>query len=342
MSWLKENYDKAALGGAAIIALGAGALILSSDAGEVTEGQNPIRVNTFDVPEQKELDINVKALDKTGAVTGQKHLESDLYSFIAFPIYGVKGSDDIGELSPDRPFHGIPLKWWKEHKLDDYKFEGGGEEDNDKDGFTNKEEFEGKTNPNELSSRPELTKKLQLLDSKKTSYRMQWSRVDDNRANFTFTLRRTSFDILGVGGTFPTKGQPEDFLNRFKVKSKGTGKNPTTSSQEEYYEIEDTQKSGLTHTMWRSDGPRRFLDWATKLKLDTPDGGDAFVVPEGGEFSLPFKKGGKGYTFKFDPKRDSSLKNLNNIEIVGPNGVVPLGLAPPPEEISGEDDLIIE
>jgi len=340
MSWIKENYEKAALGGAAVIALGVGALILTGSAGEVKEEQNPARVNTFDVPEQVPLDGYVKALDKTGEESYAQHLESNVYSFIAFPVYGVKGTPGIDELGPERLFHGIPLKWWKEHNLKGYQFSGGGEKDTDEDGFNQKEEYEAKTDPTKLSSRPDLLKKLQLLDSTKKRYRIQWSRVDDDRANMTFTLRKTTYDICRVGDTFPASGQPEEFLNRFKVKSKGMGPNPTTNSEEEFYEIEDTQKDIPPYKMWRSDGPRKFIDWIAKFKLNTPDGGEAFIVPEGGEFSLPYKKGAKGYKFELDQKRDPKQDKIQNLNIKGANGVVPLGLAPKEEkEPEGDGQL---
>ncbi len=333
MSWLKENYEKAALGGAAVIALGVGSLILTSDAGEVKDEQNPTRVNTFEVPEKSILDENVTALDKTGVVQFQQHLETDVNSFIAYPIYGVKGTAGLVELDPDTLFEGIKLSWWKSFEMDDYQFDGAAMKDNDSDGFTNKEEHDAETSPVDAKNHPDLIKKLQLVDSKKTQYRIQWSRVDDNRANMTFTLKRTSFDICGVGDTFPTNGQPKEFLNRFKLKSKGKGPNPTTNSEEEFYEIEDTKKPGVIHKMWRSDGPRRFLDWTAQFKLNTPDGGEAFEVPEGGEFSLPYKEGGKGYKFKLDNKRDTKQKKIERLDIEGADGVVPLGLAPiVPEE----------
>lgn len=334
MSWLKENYEKAALGGAAVIALGAGALILTSSAGEGKEEKNPTPVNEFDVPEQPDLAVYVKALDKTGVINTQKHLETEVNSFIAYPIYGVKDTPGLVELNPDTLFHGIPLKWWKKYEMNDYQFSGAAEKDNDEDGFTNEEEYAGGkeegTSPIDPKSHPDLLKKLKLVDSKKTTYRIQWSFVDADRANMTFTLgRRTSYDICKVGNTFPTKEQPEAFLNRFKVKSKGKGINPATKSEEEYFEIEDTKKDIPALKLWRSDGPTNFLDWTAKLQLDTPNGGDPFEVSEGGDFSLPYKEGGKGYKFKLDPKRSTKLKKIERLDIDNGEEVVPLGLAPP-------------
>ena len=167
---------------------------------------------------------------------------------------------------------------------------------------------------------------------------MQWSKVDKNRASMSFTLKRiNTSDICGVGDTFPKSRHPKEFLNRFKVKAKGRGENPTMKTEEEYYDIEDTKKAGVVLRMWRSDGPKRFHDWSVKFKLNTPNGGAAFVVPEGGEFSLPNKEGGKGYKIKLDPNRDPNLRKLKNIDIEGANGVVPLGLAPPAEPEPIED-----
>lgn len=329
MSWLKENYEKAALGGAAVIALSVGALIFTGNAGEVTDEKNPKKVNTFDVPEKVSLAGYSDALGKTGTVNIAKHLGEDLYSFIAYPVYGVKGVEGLEELGPEKELNGAPLKWWKKHGMDDWQFSGADTKDNDNDGFNNIEEFVAKTSPVDDKSHPDLITKLEFVSSKKTPFRMQWSTVDENRANMTFTHRRTSFDICAVGDTFPKGGQTEQFLNRFKVKAKGEGKNPTTGIQEGFYEIEDTKKAGMVYKMWRSDGPKKFQDWSVTLKLNTPNGGANFVVTEGGEFSLPFKEGGKGYTFVLDAKRDPKQAKLTNLNIKTSTGVVPLGIAAP-------------
>jgi len=62
-------------------------------------------------------------------------------------------------------FPGIPNSWILEHNLD-YTSTTLPDNDPDEDGFTNREEFEGKTSPRDPASKPALWTKLRLVNSK--------------------------------------------------------------------------------------------------------------------------------------------------------------------------------
>jgi len=328
MSWLKENYDKAALGGAAVITLAVVALIFTGGSGEVSKVKKAKRDNTFEIKAKANLVEIEEVLGSHSTPEYLEHSSTDVYSFIAYPVYGIRDKVGVHELDPETVIQGAPLKWWREHDINDFKFEGADKKDSDEDGFSNIEEFIAGTNPRVSNSHPNLVEKLTFIGARPTSYRMEWSKVDDERASMNFRSRRGTQDICKVGDTFPTKGQPEQFLNRFKVKSLGEGVNPTNNVKDTFYEIEDTKKIGVVYKIWRSDGPLKSKDWTAEFRLDTPGGGESFEVNEGGEFSLPFTDGGAGYSFVFDPKRESKAQ-LEKLEIKFGNEVKVLGLSKP-------------
>lgn len=70
-------------------------------------------------------------------------------------------------------FPGIPNSWILENNLD-YTAANLPDEDPDSDGFTNREEFEGKTNPQDVNSKPALWTKLRLIGSKIDKLRVKF------------------------------------------------------------------------------------------------------------------------------------------------------------------------
>jgi len=330
MSWLKENYDKAALGGAAVITLAVVALIFTGNSGESDELKDPKRSNAFTVKAQEGLAELEGVFAKNSQAEYAEHLGVKVHSFIAYPTFRIRDKAGIHELGPDYVIQGAPLKWWKEYGIDDYQLEGAADKDHDKDGFSNSEEFVAGTNPTDLSEHPNLVEKLIFVSASPVNYTIAWAKVDNDRASMSFRTRRGTQDICRVGDTFPAKGHPAQFLNRFKVTSKGDGVNPD-GRQDTYYEIEDTRKQGTSYKLWRSADPFKSKDWTAEFRIETPDGGESFKVNEGGEFSLPFVEGGKGYTFMFDEKR-AVAKTLENLEIRYGNETKVLGLAAPADK----------
>jgi len=244
MSWLKENYDKAALGGAAVITLSVVALIFTGNSGEATKINDPRPINAFEVEAKTNLVELEEAMANNAEPVYMQRASQDVYSFIAYPTFRIRDKVGIQELDPETVIQGAPLEWWKKYSLDDYQFEGADKKDNDNDGFTNYEEFTVGTNPVDATSRPNLIEKLKFLSAAPISYRIEWTKIEEGRASMNFRsslTTRGSQDISRVGDTFPTKGQPEQFLNRFKVKNTGEGINPD-NRQDTFYEIEDTKK----------------------------------------------------------------------------------------------------
>ncbi len=315
MSWIAENYEKVVLGASVVVALGIGAAVLTEENKGGEEIRNPVEVNEYVVAQAESLTSLKEAIESPQDWGFTPHNEYDLTVFVAFPLYGIKGKSGIHELHPNITFDGIPLEWWKENKLDDYQYANAGDKDADDDGFTNKEEFFAETSPIYANRHPDFIMKLKFVKALKSgSFRIQWSRLDDKRSSFTFKAGRapSSLDFAGVGDTFPKEPRNKAHKNRFKILEKGRGINPTTNREENFYLLKDLKpiKAGLQYKLWYSD---RFIyyEWSGMFKLNTPNGGESFIVEEGAEFSLPFREGGKGYKFLLREKHGEEFGEPN-------------------------------
>ena len=320
MSWLSENYEKAALGGAAVIALAVGASILGAGSDEPPSATHPKENAAYEVAELAKLAELVKKAGVVSSWNEVEHLGQPLAMFVGAPVYSIKGDPNLKEFTANTEFDGIPLSWWKKHGLHDYRYENSGARDADKDGFSNKEEFVAGTNPADAKGHPDLVEKLQFISSKSQKYRIQWTMIDAVSGNFSvkstsgkYRRRPASSESRKVGELFPARHADKAFVNRFKTTKKGNEVNPATSMADDFFDILDTKKNTTTR-LWYSDRGNNFADWSATLKLNTPDGGSDFKVDEGSEFSLPFAEGGKGYKFTLK-KRKLSLKSLKNIQI---------------------------
>lgn len=341
MSWISENYEKAALGASVVVALGIGLVIVTGGAEDGDEIRNPSEVNEYTVAQSDGLIKLKEVMDAPQGWEFEQHNKSDLTSFVGFPLYGIKGKAGIHELDPDTSFDEIPLSWWKEFELDGYQFADAGAKDADKDGFSNKEEYLAKTSPIDVDDHPDLITKLQFVKAlPPKGFRIQWSRLDDNRGSFTFKEGNnpSSLDLAGVGDSFPADPRDESYKNRFKITEKGSGKNPANSIDEDFYVIEDQKpsKNKQTYKLWYSDRSV-YYDWAAEFKLDTPDGGEPFVVQEGEEFSLPYKEGGTGYKLVAEKREGTEFGDPKIEMTVGETKKV-ITLGETPEEPEAELD----
>ncbi len=317
MSWLSENYEKAALGGAVIIALAVGAAIFSGGDDKEVTANNPSQKSTIELPQEKLLaELNAKA-DQKLAWHQVDHLGVPLNSFVGVPVFSIKGQEMVKEIDADTQFDGIPLKWWRKYGLEDYKYADAGARDADGEGFTNQEEYAAQTDPTDPKSHPDFINKLKFVDSNVSKFRLQWTVFDADRGSFTFKLLGranrnlpSSVDVAKVGDFFPKESKRKEYIKRFKVVKKGKGMNPKLNIEDEYFDVLDTKK-GLTYRLWYSGGAVAFSDWNATFKLNNDP---AFTVEEGAEFSLPFEKGKKGYKFLLKP-HDPKLRKLPKVEI---------------------------
>ena len=164
MSWFSQNYEKAALGGAVAVALGLSYLGWSKFAGVEEEFGDQLKGSGLSNPAVKDADLIPKAKssmlsDRTWnqALAGERPVDL----FTGIPLF-------IASANPEAPVDLVfgesihpPIKntWWIENRLDP-GFADSPARDPDQDGFSNIEEYEAHTDPNNAKSVPSLIAKL--------------------------------------------------------------------------------------------------------------------------------------------------------------------------------------
>lgn len=333
MSWLSKNYDKAALGVAAIVALTVGYSVFSGD--NSVDPPSPVAPNnTVEIEQRKDLALANETLSATYGFEPNPVDGIDVQSFIAFPLYSIKGKEGITPLTDDYEIHpGMPLGWWKKYDLLDYKQKDGPELDADKDGFSNREEHDGMTDPTDAASHPDYIAKLKVAKSTPESYEMNWTKVNPELGNFTFNYngKRVFFGTLGVGGKFPdragaNKAGDKSLFERFEIIEKG--QDPEIPGElGEFYVIQDNGANQNKKTFkLRYRTPAEFNDWTETFFLDIEGDRKQFDIPEGESFSLPYDAEAKVKPYKF--KSHKGNKAEIEYDVDGKKSIIELDIPP--------------
>ena len=112
MSWLSENYEKAALGVAAIAVVAVGYSVVSGGE-KIPEPKVVKPKNITDIQEVENLMEANKKLNGKYVFSGKKDKGNEVTSFVAYPLFSIKGQPEITPLSDDYPIHkDMPIKWW--------------------------------------------------------------------------------------------------------------------------------------------------------------------------------------------------------------------------------------
>lgn len=174
MSWFEQNYEKAAIGGAAVAALGLAFFGWSKVGGVPNDFPDPPKGEGNNAPEVQGADLVTKATSSRardlswvqGAVDER---QVDLFTGIPLFIPRDKPDTAIDLLKSDPVHSPIPNKWWIEYRLDP-GFADSPQQDKDGDGYNNLEEFTAKTSPIDKASHPSLLDKLKY----ETDESLQW------------------------------------------------------------------------------------------------------------------------------------------------------------------------
>ncbi len=169
MSWFSTNYEKAALGAAVAIALGM-AYLGWSKYGNVEQEFNVVLTGKGNSdPSVKGADLIPKALagaklDHSWTQADAAGRPVDLFTGIPLFVSSKAPATPIDPLNKDEsPIHPpIPNIWWIENRLDP-GYADSPSRDPDQDGFSNLDEFNAKTDPNNPKSFPALIAKLMYL-----------------------------------------------------------------------------------------------------------------------------------------------------------------------------------
>jgi hypothetical protein len=224
MSWFQKNYEKAALGGAAVAALGLAFFgwqklqAVADDFGTGLKGggNNSTAVKDADLIAKSLASMKInRPWDK--GLAGDRPV--DLFTGIALFVSSAAPDEQI-DLIKDAPVHDpIPNTWWIENRLDP-GYADSPARDPDADGYSNMEEFKSKTDPNDPKSVPPLIAKLMFIKDESIAWVIRPGYGDGGKFPFSYedtkgqTNKVGAADMIEPNGLFFTKGP---MANRFKL-----------------------------------------------------------------------------------------------------------------------------
>lgn len=316
MSWISENYEKAALGGAAVIAIGLVVLGWSGNnaARENYELDLPAKnkdANVAGLPRILEVDNSFKSPHEVVRPTVNRH---EVGLFTSIPIVVQKGrlTEPMDLLSSSAIHEGIKNEFWVKYGIDP-AFDNSPDLDPDGDGFTNRDEFNAETSPVDFKSHPDPVLKLSVVNveteevhvkpsSHKTGSTFRLENAERRRINKTPLAPIVPGNIIEFVG--------EKMQRRFKfIAVKGEG------ARSRIWVIEDLKpnKKGVTYEFDKkgnlvgSPDKVGVKDSTVEFKLNAlNEGGKSFKLEENTRFKLPNKGG--------DETKDYFFKSINLAE----------------------------
>ncbi len=210
MSWFAKNYEKAALAGAVAAALGLAFLGYSKfsrveqdfGAGLKGQGSNNAAVRDADLIPKTVSSLN---LDRAWnqALDGDRPV--DLFTGIPLFVSSLAPEKPI-DLLKDAPVHPpIPNIWWIENRLDPGFADSPGR-DPDQDGFSNLEEFQARTDPNNAKSVPSLIGKLMYLRDESLGWVLRPGYGSDGKFPFNYQDTKGGFNKTGAADMIAPDG----------------------------------------------------------------------------------------------------------------------------------------
>lgn len=316
MSWISENYEKAAVGAAAVVAIGLG-FMGSQKLGSVEE-------NFSAKPKGGgNEDASVKGADRVATAKSSFQLDREWVKgeddgrpvdlFTGVPLFVNKNDlnnpvdlPESGDVHPP-----IPNQWWIDNRIDP-GFGDSPQRDEDEDGFSNLEEFLAKTDPTDNRSYPSLINKLAYVGDESIEWILR-PKFEAGDGEFTFEYRDTSgrrnktgaANAVPVGGLFFSE---DPIKERFKHLGSKVEKQMNEAIQVEVevtiVEVEDQKpnKKGMIYKIparFRDADARKFsyFDRTAVLSLDALGmAGEEFKVEELTAFALP--RGAEAKRFK--------------------------------------------
>jgi hypothetical protein len=317
MSWFSKNYEKAALGGTVVVALGL-AYMGWSKYGNVEQdftvtaaGQpnNNTAVKDADLIPKAVASLKLNRILEQG-MEGDRPV--DLLTGIPLFVASSAPEKPI-DLLKDSPVHPpIPNIWWIKNSIDP-GFADSPTRDPDQDGFSNLEEFSAKTDPNDDKSVPSLIAKLMFLKDESIGWVIRPGYGSDG--SFPFKFRDTkggvnqtgAADMVAPGGMFFIKPPMKD---RFKFLGaevrKELNKKINIEMDVTIARIED-QRPNKKGTIYEFPSPLSEERQNEHLKYDRTAilslealglSGKEFKVEENTTFALPPEGAKKDYLLK--------------------------------------------
>lgn len=318
MSWISENYEKAAVGAAVLAAAGlafAGWSKLGSvdlNFGSTPKGPPPVSdpsVKGAGMVAQTKSSFQLKREWIEGEDEGRL---VDLFTGVALFVNKNELKKPVDLIEGEAVHDGIPNSWWLEYRIDP-GFGDAPLRDEDADGFTNQEEFTAKTDPTDAKQFPPLITKLTFIAAESVKWVLRPG-FEAAGGSFTFTYgdgkainRVGAANPVPVGGIFFEKGAA---AGRFKLLGSEKRKvmNEAIQSEEEitFVSIEDQKpnKKGDVYEIpaafrTADQGKHARFDRTAVLSLEALDlAGQEFRIEENTAFALPSGEGKKPYKMK--------------------------------------------
>ena len=305
-SWFSQNYEKAALGGAAVIAAGLvfagwqkyGAVEVDFSNEPKGAGPNDPAVKDSDKVATAKASFNLTREWAKGEDNGRP---VDLFTGVALFVNKNNPSDPV-DLVKDEPVHPpIPNQWWIDNRIDP-GYGDSPQRDADDDGFSNMDEFTAKTDPNDARDYPGLISKLTYVGDESVEWVLRPGFPSGEAFTFKYSnsLRQSNragaANPVPVGEVFFKEGAAQ---GRFKLlgSEKRTERNEAIRADVEvtYVKVEDQKpnKIGKVYEIpaqFREADARKFshFDRTAILSLDALGmAGKEFKVEENTAFPLP-------------------------------------------------------
>ncbi len=321
MSKLPKNFEKTLLGIAGVAALGFAAMgFMKSNAVEADfnssvtgSGKNDPSIAEFEATSKATNSLTSNRLIEAGDVDGRK---VDL--FVGVPLFADKNNpnEPIDLLKGKIVHEGIPNPWWIETGAD-ITFANSPDRDDDSDGFSNREEYEGKTDPKDANKVPSLIKKLVYLKDESVTWYVPFGLESGGKWAPRFTgltpdnkklqNRVSAIEMMSPGDTFFKEGP---MAGRFKfigiIEKEVTSEKTKSTQNVKFAQYEDLKKNkpgekyesqyGLPEAEYLN---KAYFDRTAVLELKAiGNEGKEFKVEERTKFALPPDAPEKNYMLK--------------------------------------------
>lgn len=317
MSWFEKNYEKAAIGGAVVAALGLAAFGWFKVTGVPEDFNRPVNGTGSSSPEVEKAALVAKATSSSardlswvqGVIDDR---QVDLFTGIPLFIPRDAPETSIDLLKSEKVHPPIPNEWWISFKLDP-GFADAPQRDADGDGYSNLEEFQATTSPIDPDSHPSLLDKLKYEMDESLKWAIRPGYPEGKNGTFKYIDGNNDRNKIEVGSTVKPDGlfyAAEPMKNRFKFLGfeVRTEMNDRIHIEEKvtYARIED-QKSNKKGTIYEIPAPLgegRVDDFAkydrsAVMTLEAAGNqGKRETIPENTRFGLPFGSAKKDYLLK--------------------------------------------
>ncbi|MBK1789751.1 Amuc_1099 family pilus-like system protein [Persicirhabdus sediminis] len=326
MSWVEENYEKAALGGALIIALGLGVGIATDDRLDgIMEDASFTRKSETSLEQMNVATEVIKSLSTEHTLNKGDYDGREVDLMVGVPLFVKKGVEEPVDLlkSAEQVHPGMENTWWLDNEIDP-GYVNSPDLDADGDGFSNREEYDAQTNPNDPNSYPEPIVKLAAVGVEKFDMAMSWSDFGGGSYQFQMKTRgadRPARKVVKPGEIFFDDGSL--MAGRFKYVERIVRdvEHPRTKvvNKQTFQKVEDLSenKRGRIYEFGRK--PQLITDYTVEFRLNAlGKSGETFKIQEGERFSLPFraKAKEKPYLLKsVDPKAGIEIEYKAGDEI---------------------------